>query len=1483
MNILNYPKQIAKNIRAQMPISVWICLVILVCSGISGLKLEAQCVTVKKELLGVSTATSGVAGNIDASYRITIINSGLCLPVINMLVTDQFNNASNLGSSFVRVVGLPLMTISGLSSIPTLNPAFNGSTDPNITNNDGILLPDDTLIIQITAEVNPRAVGAPAVLTNVATMSSNIPAVISVTSNLAIIPNCWSNCQMACNNTVHVSVNSMCEADVLADMVLEGDYGTCSALGFYKVSITNNGIPVKLPLNSSYVGKKLTVTVTNIVCGNSCWGYLLVEDKIPPALNCRARDTFRCNTNLNPSVFGFPVNAALVNQTVYPYRVTGIDACGTVSLTYHDSIVNYPCTDTLASTVFRKWCAKDDGGFTACCTDTIDIVRGTLADLTLPPHFDGQPGNQPALRCNGSWTKLPNGNPDTTSTGTGRPQGLLCGNIQFDYSDDTLRVCEGTFKLLRRWLIIDWCRPNNRITYIQLIKVVDDVNPVVICPSTITINTSPNTCTGSFLVPVPQDLTPTTVVDNKTPYVLEACSHWTYSVTHRPATSPTNCTPDPTKPGNTQNVTKLPNGQYRIDNMPYGCNWIYYKICDGCGNCTECTFDIEVKDLTPPVAVCQQRTVVALTDNGQAVVPAIVFDDHSHDNCELGSFLVRRMNPGACGTTSFATTQTFCCADISASPIRVILQVSDKSGNTSECMVDVLVQDKLPPRISCPRDTLVTCEADLSNLNNFGIATATDNCSVVITTRVENNLTACNVGTIRRWFVATDAGGRKDSCSQLITVKDIRPFKESDITWPNDINLSGCKNETAVDKTGKPTYVNLDKCNQIISNYDDLVFNYVEGVCYKILRKWTVIDWCTYDVTNPIPGNGVWYHTQVIKVVNNEKPTFTSSCSDREMCITENCSINAVLSASATDDCTNQDELLWKYSLDKGNNGSVDQSGSGRTFIPNLTQGIHKVTWTVSDQCGNSSTCSYLITVVDCKAPTPYCNTGIVTVIMPSSREITIWAKDFNLGSSDNCTDASQLRYSFTSAIADSFKTIACADLKNGRVDTFKVDMYVTDLRGNQDVCHTTLIVQDNQDVCPNNFTTTANVSGLISGINKLEMASNVRVQFYEMSSNTMSEKITDNEGRYAFVDIPKELEYMIKPVLNDDPLNGVTTRDIVAIQKHILGKEVISNPYYLIAADVNKSSNITARDISDIRKLILGVNSEFPNGNPSWNFVDANIPLTSENAFNYMPIINIKNLGSSLSDNNFIAIKTGDVTGEASTRRVNNSSSRSNQFAGIEVVESKAVAGESLEITFKASESMKLEGLQFELKLDPSVCSMQNVHSDLIKIESSNYSINGSSLKFSWNSDNALLIDQGDELFKLLIHVSNTSLLNEQSLYLVNKTIKSEIYTPGEDLNIKLLFRSKDNTNANEYELYQNVPNPFNGLTTVFFKVPKDQLVNIKIFDISGKQIKHLNVSAKKGLNSTEVELLNENAGVLYYQLDAKDFIATRKMVIIR
>lgn len=71
----------------------------------------------------------------------------------------------------------------------------------------------------------------------------------------------------------------------------------------------------------------------------------------------------------------------------------------------------------------------------------------------------------------------------------------------------------------------------------------------------------------------------------------------------------------------------------------------------------------------------------------------------------------------------------------------------------------------------------------------------------------------------------------------------------------------------------------------------------------------------------------------------------------------------------------------------------------------------------------------------------------------------------------------------------------------------------------------------------------------------------------------------------------------------NTDPLNGISTLDLVLIQKHLLGIEPFTSPYQFIAADANQDGNITSFDILLLKQLLLGVTNELPQGR-SWRIL---------------------------------------------------------------------------------------------------------------------------------------------------------------------------------------------------------------------------------------------------------------------------------------
>src|SRR5205085_7029969 len=96
----------------------------------------------------------------------------------------------------------------------------------------------------------------------------------------------------------------------------------------------------------------------------------------------------------------------------------------------------------------------------------------------------------------------------------------------------------------------------------------------------------------------------------------------------------------------------------------------------------------------------------------------------------------------------------------------------------------------------------------------------------------------------------------------------------------------------------------------------------------------------------------------------------------------------------------------------------------------------------------------------------------------------------------------------------------------------------------------------------------------------------------------------TNSDGKFIFSNVPVPAQYTISAERNDAPRNGVSTLDLVQIQKHLLGIQLLSSPYDLIAADANNSQTVSAIDLVELRKLILGIYTELPN-NKSWRFVD--------------------------------------------------------------------------------------------------------------------------------------------------------------------------------------------------------------------------------------------------------------------------------------
>lgn len=86
------------------------------------------------------------------------------------------------------------------------------------------------------------------------------------------------------------------------------------------------------------------------------------------------------------------------------------------------------------------------------------------------------------------------------------------------------------------------------------------------------------------------------------------------------------------------------------------------------------------------------------------------------------------------------------------------------------------------------------------------------------------------------------------------------------------------------------------------------------------------------------------------------------------------------------------------------------------------------------------------------------------------------------------------------------------------------------------------------------------------------------------------------------------------------------------------------------------------------------------------------------------------------------------------------------------------------------------------------------------------------------------------------------------------------------------------------DYTLSQNYPNPFNPNTKIKYSIPQISYTTIKVFDVLGNEIETL-VNGEKSIGTYEITWTVENlsSGNYLYQLRARDFVETKKLILMK
>ncbi len=597
-----------------------------------------------------------------------------------------------------------------------------------------------------------------------------------------------------------------------------------------------------------------------------------------------------------------------------------LDNCSAVTLSYLDTTIPDTCASGLTAHINRTWTAKDASGNITTCIQRIDQSRPGLSDVIVPPNYDGI--DAPALSCSGGNYASPEW---ISSQGLqsepllfGLPGGCT---VNWGYTDAVIKVCDGTYKIRREWTIVDWCTGEG-LVHNQIIKVVDDQGAAFVCPDNPTVSTDPFTCCATVDLPdviisdgcsrVKSIGGTITLFDPNTGLQIgtEAIGG---SLTDFPGNNLSN----PDTLGALGTTTCLPRGAHLVE-------YVVEDDCGNTATCSfqltirDYVPPVAACDETTTVAIDKDDqsdcfgpegpngNPVALDAchfGGVTWVKAIVFDDGSYDVCGNVKFTIRRMAPYSdCILGLNATNGKTPCNDAfpdfpseferaisegdsikfyscevgTIQPVILRVYQLDTNGNIStgpdgnplfnECIIQVDVTDKTKPTCTPPPNTVLSCDQFQQNLSLYGNATLDDNCCLDaskiydgqcgLTHQVNysNFDTLCSRGTIVRTFRAFDCNGNSSQCTQQIVVNYNQDYF---IHFPNDVIVTTCN---GTGNYGEPTFFGED-CELLAKSYEDEVFPVVPDACFKIERKWSVINWCTFNpilpptiVPNPNPN-----------------------------------------------------------------------------------------------------------------------------------------------------------------------------------------------------------------------------------------------------------------------------------------------------------------------------------------------------------------------------------------------------------------------------------------------------------------------------------------------------------------------------------------------------------------------------------------------------------------------------------------------------
>jgi len=355
-----------------------------------------------------------------------------------------------------------------------------------------------------------------------------------------------------------------------------------------------------------------------------------------------------------------------------------------------------------------------------------------------------------------------------------------------------------------------------------------------------------------------------------------------------------------------------------------------------------------------------------------------------------------------------------------------------------------------------------------------------------------------------------------------------------------------------------------------------------------------------------------------------------------------------------------------------------------------------------------------------------------------------------------------------------------------------------------------------------------------------------------------------------------------VEPKKDIGYLNGVSTADMVLLQKHILGIDDLNSPYKLIAADVNSDEKVNTRDMLHISRLILGITDEFQDSE-SWKFVPQDYIFSNPlSPWGYPQTMDFDQfLGEERAD--FIGVKIGDISGNAKPNTLIREQALPTAFLTLQI-ENNAVEVSSDNIIEIRGKSIKdITGFQFTLSVADELEILEVIPGSLPKMSMGNFgmqALENGTITVAWANEDEVSLTEDDILFSLKVS-SETKARISELLSIHSGITPAEAYDKEvQPMGIKTDFILDD---PSAFILYQNSPNPFSHETTIGFELPESDNISLTFRDVAGRVVYQMSKDCPKGYNVVDLEAaVLRNRGVLYYELTTSFGSKVKKMIVL-